>query len=173
MPSKIERLLFRFGTNKMRIGLARKWGVRIGYNCILNPPCNLSSEPYMISIGNNVAIAGGCSFLTHDGGSWIFEQRGEFDETVIGPIRIYDYCMLGESVTILMNVKIGPNSIIGAGSLVTQTVPPNSVYAGNPAKYICSMDEYLKKLKEKASGNLPRSIRKKSLLKKYKSFLFD
>ena len=51
-------------------------------------------------------------------------------------------------VTILPNVTIGPNSIVGAGSLVTKDVQPNSVYAGVPAKFICTMDEYKTKCKE-------------------------
>jgi maltose O-acetyltransferase len=44
-------------------------------------------------------------------------------------------------------VTIGPNSIIGSGSLVTKDVPPGSVAAGNPAKVICSADEYIAKIK--------------------------
>ena len=42
----------------------------------------------------------------------------------------------------LCNTRIGDNVIIGAGSVVTKDVPSNSVYAGNPAKYICSFEEY-------------------------------
>lgn len=47
--------------------------------------------------------------------------------------------------TILPGVEIGPNAIVGAGSIVTKKVPPDTVYAGNPAKFICTLDEYKEK----------------------------
>ena len=47
----------------------------------------------------------------------------------------------------LPNVTIGPNSIIGAGSVVTKDVPPNLIATGNPAKVISTVQEYIQKIK--------------------------
>jgi maltose O-acetyltransferase len=63
----------------------------------------------------------------------------------IGRIKIHDNCFLGDSVIILSGVSIGPNAIIGAGSVVARDIPPNSVAAGNPAKFITSFDEFMKR----------------------------
>ena len=62
-----------------------------------------------------------------------------------GKIEIKDNCFIGANSTILPNVTIGPNSIVGAGSLVRSNIEPNSVYAGVPARRICSLDEYAEK----------------------------
>jgi acetyltransferase-like isoleucine patch superfamily enzyme len=43
---------------------------------------------------------------------------------------------IGSGATILSNLSIGENAIVGAGSVVTKDVPPNSVVAGNPAKVL-------------------------------------
>ena len=45
----------------------------------------------------------------------------------------------------LKGVHIGNNVIIGAGSVVTHSIPPDSVVAGNPAKVVCTIDDYMKK----------------------------
>ena len=42
-------------------------------------------------------------------------------------------------------VTVGENSVIGAGSVVTKDVPPDCIYAGNPAHFICSIDDYKNK----------------------------
>lgn len=49
------------------------------------------------------------------------------------------------SSIILLGVEIGDNVIIGAGSVVTKSVPPNSVVVGNPAQIMCTFDEYVKR----------------------------
>ena len=52
--------------------------------------------------------------------------------------------------TIIMpDVEIGPNSIVGLGSIVTKNILPDMVYAGIPAKPICTLDEYITHYKEK------------------------
>lgn len=56
----------------------------------------------------------------------------------MGTIEIFDHVMIGAGSKILPNVKIGPNVIVAAGSIVTKDVPPNSVVAGVPAKVIGS-----------------------------------
>lgn len=56
-----------------------------------------------------------------------------------------DNVFIGTNVTILNNVKIGPNAIVAAGAVVTKDVPQNTVVGGVPARKICSFDEYLSK----------------------------
>lgn len=58
---------------------------------------------------------------------------------------------IGQGCTILRGVTIGENTIVGACSLVTKSLEPNSVYAGVPAKKICSLDEW----KEKFLADMP------------------
>lgn len=55
---------------------------------------------------------------------------------------------IGADSIVCCNTRIGDNVIIGAGSVVTHDIPSNSVYAGNPARCICSFEEYQQKHKE-------------------------
>lgn len=144
----IMRILTITGTNNIRILIARKLGVNVGEGCMIGN-CSFGTEPYLISIGNHCEITYGVSFVTHDGGTWIFRKDNTFVGNKFGPIIIRDNCMIGTKSIILPDVEIGPNSVVGAGSVVTKNVLPNSVYAGNPAKYICTVSEYLEKCKKK------------------------
>lgn len=60
-------------------------------------------------------------------------------------IRILDNCFIGINVIIMPGVTIGPNSIVGAGSVVTKAVPHESVVVGNPAKILCTLTQYIEK----------------------------
>jgi len=166
MIRTIENLLFRWGSSDLRVKIARRWGVKIGASCRLFN-VNFGSEPYLISIGNHCEITSGVSFITHDGGTWIFRESKEFLGSKFGPIIIKDNCFIGINTIILPNIVIGPNSVVGAGSVVTKSIPANCVYAGNPAKYICETSNYLKKCKENI-GNLGtndhRSVTQKDLI---------
>jgi len=71
---------------------------------------------------------------------------GDFIEKV-GCIEIMNNVFVGSCTQIKYNVRIGNNVIIGANSFVTKDIPDNSVYAGVPARYICSFDEYVAKHK--------------------------
>jgi acetyltransferase-like isoleucine patch superfamily enzyme len=57
-----------------------------------------------------------------------------------GPV-VEDYARIGANCTILPGVRIGRNSLVGAGSVVTKDVPENSVVAGCPARIIKMIDE--------------------------------
>jgi len=105
---------------------------------------DLGSEPYLVKIGNHVAIAAGVSFITHDGGCFVFREELP-DLHVFGKIEVKDNCMIGMNSIILPDVTIGPNSVVGAGSVVAADVPPNAVVGGVPAKFICSLAEYKEK----------------------------
>lgn len=65
--------------------------------------------------------------------------------TKIGCVTIGNNVFIGADSIVLCNTRIGDYVIVGAGSVVTNDLPSNGVYAGNPAKYICSFEEYKNK----------------------------
>jgi acetyltransferase-like isoleucine patch superfamily enzyme len=118
----------------------RKQGARIGENCRIEF-ISFGEEPYLISIGNHVFIAPNVVLHTHDGGAWIL--RDEIPNIqILGKINIEDNCLIGANAHLLPNVRIGSNSIVGAGSVVITDVPPNSIVMGVPARIIGSTIKY-------------------------------
>ncbi len=95
--------------------------------------------------------------MTHDGAKWVLEKNGDFTGTKFGPITIRNNSFIGVNSIVMPNVTVGPNSVVGAGSVVTKDVPPNTVYAGNPARFICTYEEYLEKCRLKNTGMIPRA----------------
>lgn len=124
----------------------RKQGAKVGSDTRLLVR-SLGTEPYLISIGDRVTISGGVSLLTHDGGSWLFTKEVPSLQR-FGKIDIRDNCYIGAAAIILPNVTIGPNSVVGAGSVVTRDVPPDTVVAGNPARVIRPSASYRQKIEE-------------------------
>lgn len=113
-------------------------------------PIAVPSEPWLMEIGNNVTIAAGVLFFTHDV-SHAALNAYYIEEPVVpllGTIRIGNNVMIGANSVILPNVEIGDNVIVGAGSIVTKDLKSNGVYAGNPAKFICTFDALHKKRSE-------------------------
>ena len=101
----------------------------------------------IISIGNHVLIAG-ATFITHEGAHWVLKglEPEKFKDTFgYGRITVCDNVYIGRNTTVLRGVTIGENTIVGACSLVNKSLEPNSVYAGVPAKKICSLDEFREK----------------------------
>ncbi|MDF7809353.1 acyltransferase [Pontiellaceae bacterium B12219] len=131
------------------IGYARKIGVKLGEDCRFCGVVNFGSEPYLVSLGSHVSVTDS-NFITHDGGVWVF--RDEFPKVdMVAPIKVGNNVFIGMGCTILPGVIIGDNVVIGAGSIVTKSLPANGVYAGIPAKKIKSLDEY-------KAGVLPRCV---------------
>jgi acetyltransferase-like isoleucine patch superfamily enzyme len=126
---------------KRAIGL----GLRIGKDVRISGRPYFGGEPYLISIGNHVTISFNVSFVTHDGATWVFRDRPEYKGLQrFGRIDIGDNVFVGANTTILPGVTIGSNVVVGAGSVVTKDLPGDAVYAGVPARFICSLDEYVK-----------------------------
>jgi maltose O-acetyltransferase len=105
------------------------------------------SHCYLISIGDNCTICPNVRLIAHDAST-----KKHLGFTKFGKIDIKENCFIGDSAIVLPNVTIGPKSIVGAGSVVTKTIPPHTVAAGNPAKRICDLDEYLERVKAMAKG---------------------
>ncbi len=71
----------------------------------------------------------------------------------LGRVKIGNHVMVGAKSIILPNVIIGNNVVIGAGSVVTKNIPDNVVCAGNPARILCSLDDYINKFKGKINSD--------------------
>jgi acetyltransferase-like isoleucine patch superfamily enzyme len=120
-----------------KIKYLRRRGMKIGNNCHINT-LSFSTEPYLIEIGDHVAIAAGTDFITHDGAIWCFREE-LMNADVFGKIKVGNNVFIGNNCTILPNSVIGDNCIIGAGSVVRGQFPDNSMIMGNPAKVVLSM----------------------------------
>jgi len=154
----LNRLLF----GKLRIGLLRKYGVKIGENCHIYYS-QFSTEHYLIEIGDHVVVSKGVQFLTHDGGVWIFREKYP-DLDLFGSIRIGSNTCIGLNCIILPNTHIGKNCIVSAGSVVKGKVPDDSLVMGNPAKVIMKTT-----MQEKLYQLSPNKIQTKKLSHKEKT----
>lgn len=153
--------MFRHLIHRIQAKLAKrsshhyiKWlrarGVKVGDRCTIFSPAFTVidvTRPSLLEIGNDVQITHGCIILTH-GYDWVV-LRNVYGEVLAssGKVIIRDNCFIGMNSIILKGVTVGENTIIGAGSVVTRDVPPNSVVAGNPARVICTLAEYWQKRK--------------------------
>ncbi len=157
---RIETMLFmnsvRGGKKRARYLKRKKIFGSFGENCYWFPR-KLPAEPQNIFIHNNVNIATEVYFCDHDVIHHMLNNVKEYTERLVNnkkytytssKIEICDNVFIGARAIIMGNIRIGENVIIAAGSVVTKDVESNSVYGGNPAKKICSIDEYLNKRKE-------------------------
>lgn len=130
-PQNLDKLLRR----GLKVGkdFGRMGGV------IIDP-----SHCYHITIGDNVTLAPRVHILAHDSSTTMF-----LGKTRVANVHIGNNVFIGASSIVLPGVTIGDNVVIGAGSVVTKDIPSNSVAVGNPAKVICSLDEYLAREKAK------------------------
>ena len=135
------------------IHFLRSKGITIGDGCIIYSPNTTSIDvqrPHMLCIGNYVKITAGVHIICHDYSRSVlmnmpgYENVGEASSTSIG-----DNVFIGVHSIILMGSHIGNNSIVGAGAVVSGHFEDNSVIAGNPAKVVCSIEEFFKKRKLK------------------------
>lgn len=142
---------------------ARYIGIKIGKNCLIATK-NWSSEPYLIEIGNNVQITSNVSIHTHGGGHVARCRYPGFD--TFGRVIIEDWAYVGAYSQIMPGVTIGKGSLVAAGSIVTKSVPEGVVVAGNPARVVCTVDEYIERNKKYDLGtkNLSPEEKKKYIL---------
>lgn len=127
------------------------------------------SEPWMITLGNDVHITSEVRFITHDGGT--LPLRKEIpDLEITKPIVVGDDVFIGVRSLILPGVTIGSRSIVAAGSVVTRNIPSGEVWGGVPAHFIKTTDEYLEKLKKESLhlGHLKGEDKARELKKIYK-----
>ena len=142
---------------------ARHLGVNIGKNCLIATR-KWSSEPYLITIGNNCQITYDVSIYTHGGGQALRSICPDFD--IFGKVVIEDWAYIGAYSQIMPGVTIGEGALVAAGSVVTKSVAPHTVVGGNPARFICTTEEYYERNKQYNIGTkgLSRQEKKRILL---------
>ncbi|MDF2927791.1 MAG: hypothetical protein K0Q75_29 [Anaerospora sp.] len=145
-------------------------GLKVGKNFSRGNNVQIdTSFPWLISIGDNVTMSSNVVILAHDASTYMFLYYAK-----IGLVQIGNNVFIGNDSTILCNVKVGNNVIIGAKSNVTKDIPDDSLVAGNPARVIGSVSEYLEKNKclakerpfynIKARQNIPDLQKEKMIL---------
>lgn len=113
-------------------GTTLKIGDRVAMsNCVIH-------VKHSVTIGEDVLLGGGVQIFDSDFHSLIFEERMIKNEKFFkkAGVSIENGVFIGGSTIILKGVTIGAFSIVGAGSVVTKSIPPNEIWAGNPAKFL-------------------------------------
>ncbi len=120
--------------------------VDIQKNASIGKRCKISSHTFIcegVTVEDNVFIGHGVMFIndsypraTAANGSLQTEADWKVERTVIKK-----GASIGSGATILSNITVGENAIVGAGSVVTKDVPANSIVAGNPAKFLRSIEQ--------------------------------
>ena len=151
IKSRIRKLV-RGGVTKEE--LLKTWieqGAVIGENFAFHDGYPIDGNwPWLITIGNNVPLATDVKLLAHDAST----AKVGGVHTKVGIVSIGNNVFIGANTVVLCNTRIGDNVIVGANSVVSKDLPSNGVYAGNPAKYICSFDEFAKKHQSNQSNHL-------------------
>ena len=131
-------------------------GMHVGNNVTLSSKWGSSfgSEPYLITIEDDVRMSGGVHFVTHDGGTWAFRDIKKYkvdgeDIGAYGSISVGYRSFIGYGVIIMPGVHIGKRCVIGAGAIVTKDIPDDSVAVGCPAKVIGNTFDYANKMLER------------------------
>jgi acetyltransferase-like isoleucine patch superfamily enzyme len=115
--------------------------VEIQKNAIVGKRCKISSHTFIcegVVIEDNVFIGHGVTF-TNDMYPRATKADGSLQTEAdwrVEPTVIHKGASVGSGATILCNISVGENAVIGAGSVVTKDVPPNAIVAGNPARVL-------------------------------------
>lgn len=128
-------------------------GITIGKGNFFQSPntaCVDVTRPLLVEIGNNCVFLENFTLLTHDNVTKVF--RNVYHEFLpsSGAVKIGDNVFFARNCTVLKGVNIGDNCIIGYGSVVTKSIPANSVVVGCPARVISSLDRYFQKRKRES-----------------------
>ena len=150
MISVLRKLREIFGpapTISSRMEELRRYGMTIGEKCTIALDAEFEEAwASHIRIGNEVTIARGARFISHDASTW-----RALGATRVGIIEIGDRAFIGAYTIVMPNVRIGSDAVVGSGSVVTRHVPDGTVVAGNPARKICMTSELHEKIKSKLS----------------------
>ncbi|WP_086971916.1 acyltransferase [Vibrio coralliirubri] len=152
LKNKLEKKLYELNKETLKLK-----NVTIGKNSIVyNTKFSYSSKGDHFYIGDDTTVTG-ATFLGHDASPCLFiSDLMVKDEVYLSgsrrtyrnPITVGNKVFIGYGVVILPGVVIGDRVVVASGSVVTRDLPANAVYAGNPAKKIKNIDDYINKYQE-------------------------
>jgi acetyltransferase-like isoleucine patch superfamily enzyme len=109
--------------------------MEIGNNVSIHPMCYIEAKGGLV-IGNDVSIAHGVTIMTtthiYDKTDIPIKDQGSVANNVV----IKDNVWIGAKATLLCGITVNQGAIVGAGAVVTKTIPANAVVAGVPARII-------------------------------------
>ncbi len=119
--------------------------VEVQKNAHIGNNCKISSHTFIcegVIIEDDVFVGHGVMFIndTYPRATANGAPQTEQDWAV-EPTVVKKGASIGSNATILCNITIGENAIVGAGSVVTKDVPPNVIVAGNPARILRAITE--------------------------------
>lgn len=142
---------------RLRLWVLARRGMKLGKNVTVMRGVFLDpSHCWHITIGDDVTLARNVMVFAHDAST-----KRHLGLTKVGEVVIGDRVFVGANTIILPDVRIGPDCVIGAGSVVTKDVPPRTVVAGSPARPLCTLDEWLVRRSEDLRGT-PRFSREQT-----------
>ena len=114
-------------SSSMRVFYYRSMGVAIGKKCYISSGAHIDVRRGEITIGEKVSISSGSYILGH-------ARRHSLKDGQV--TRLEDNVRVFVNAVVLPGVRIGRNSVVGAGAVVTRDVPPDVVIMGNPARVV-------------------------------------
>lgn len=136
--------LGKVSLESLTLEACKEMGMKVGKGCHGLEASTIDvAHCWLIEIGDHVTFAPQVYLLAHDAST-----KRDLDYTKIAKIHIEDRAFIGARALIMPGVTIGENSIVAAGSVVTKSVPAGVVVAGNPARVISSLEDYLSKHKK-------------------------
>ena len=142
MLKRIKMHLLRRFSESARLEYLKSKGMKVGKDTHIYSCKNFDGGwPWLIEIGDHVTISTNVTILGHDASTNVVSCG-----TKLGKVKIGNNVFIGTGATILCGVRIGDNVVVGAGSIVTRDLPSGGVYAGSPARRVCSIEEYRERM---------------------------
>ena len=138
----LDRLRGQLSPDRLvALGLQLGDGVFISRTAYLDP-----GFPWLITIGDEATLAPGVIILAHDASMQRHVRR-----TLIAPVVIGERAFIGAGAIILAGSRIGDDSVVGAGAVVSGEISPGSVVAGNPARVIGDVESAARRHRDAAA----------------------
>ena len=133
--------------SKTFVSYLRKQGIEIGGGTKFRPNSTQIdiTRPSLVTIGANCYFNEHFTLLTHDWVTQVFLNAGMEFLPSSGRVTIGNNVSTGYNVTVLKGVTIGDNVFIGANSVVTKSIPSNSIAVGAPCKVVSTLQDYYEK----------------------------